>query len=547
MKNSWGRVKKRPVAPDVTEVNTMRYGFLIGAFLLNGMILLGGVFIPGVLYGFLLSVPLTAIGIYDMYQDQHTIMRNFPLVGRFRWWAEGLRPKIYQYFVESNTEGKPIPRNLRSVVYQRAKKELDTNPFGTQRDTGKEGYEWMSHSLDTGDPQDCPSCLRTEVGSSQCDQPYDASIFNISAMSYGSLSSKAVEALNLGARMDDFYHNTGEGGLSPYHEQGGDLVWQIGTAYFGCRTNEGDFCPDTFQENATKDTVKMIEIKLSQGAKPGHGGVLPAKKNTEEIADIRHVEPHTDVISPPSHPEFDTPIGLLEFVERLRELSGGKPVGFKLCIGDPSEFVSIAKAIKETGIIPDFITIDGGEGGTGAAPLEYSNAVGTPFQDGLAFGVDILRGFDLKDEIAVITSGKILTGFHIIKAFALGADLTNSARGMMLALGCIQALECNENTCPTGITTQDPELMSGLVVEDKSERVANYHDETVHATAELLTAAGLEHPDEVGRYRINRRVTPDTIKRYDEIYPPVEKGSLINGSVPERFQGLMERASAKQF
>lgn len=525
----------------------MRTLFLIFALVANGSVVGAGAYDETLFWGLLVTVPLTLIGLYDMYQDRHTIMRNFPLVGRFRWWAEGLRPKIYQYFVESDTDGKPIPRNLRSVVYARAKRELDTNPFGTQRDTSREGYEWMSHSLDTGDHRDCPSCLQTEVGSSQCDDPYLASIFNISAMSYGSLSSKAVEALNLGAKMDDFYHNTGEGGISPYHEQGGDLVWQIGTAYFGCRKNNGEFCPDTFEQQATKDQVKMIEIKLSQGAKPGHGGVLPATKNTEEIAEIRHVEPHEDVISPPSHPEFDTPVGLLEFVQRLRELSGGKPVGFKLCIGDPSEFVSVAKAIRETEIIPDFITVDGGEGGTGAAPLEYSNSVGAPFQDGLAFAVDVLRGFNLDDEVSVITSGKILTGFHIIKAFALGADLTNSARGMMLALGCIQALECNENTCPTGITTQDPELMEGLVVDDKAQRVANYHDETVHAVSELLTAAGLKHPDEIDRYRINRRTAADTIKRYEEIYPPVERGCLLNGSAPDRFEGHLKRASAGEF
>ncbi len=525
----------------------MRILFLFGVVVTNGIVLAGGLYYTDILLGLILTVPLSLVGIYDMVQTKHTIMRNFPLLGRLRWWAEALRPKVYQYFVESNREGKPIPRNLRSVVYQRAKKVLDTNPFGTQRDTGKEGYEWMSHSLDTGDPQHCPDCFTVRIGSKQCDQPYDASVFNISAMSYGSLSSRAVEALNIGARDGDFYHNTGEGGIAPYHRQGGDLVWQIGTAYFGCRTLAGDFCPDTFEEQTSDDQVKMIEIKLSQGAKPGHGGVLPAEKNTEEIAEIRHVEPHADVISPPSHAEFDTPKGLLKFVQQLRNLSGGKPVGFKLCVGEPSEFVSIAKAIEETGILPDFVTVDGGEGGTGAAPLEYSNAVGMPFLDGLALAVDVLRGFDLKDDVTVITSGKILTGFHLVRAFALGADVTNSARGMMLALGCIQALECNENTCPTGITTQDPELMSGLVVEDKAERVTNYHDETVKATSELLTAAGLEHPQEVQRHFINRRVSHNKVKNYEEIFPTVEEGTLLNGGLPERFEPLLERSSSDQF
>jgi glutamate synthase domain-containing protein 2 len=524
----------------------MRLIFLALAILVNGSLLASSLLWPVTAWGFLVTIPLALVGIYDMYQDSHTIMRNFPIVGRFRWWAEDLRPKIYQYFVESNTEGKPIPRNLRSVVYARAKKEVSTNPFGTQRDTTEEGYEWMSHSLDTGDPRDCPTCFFHTVGTDQCDQPYNASVFNISAMSYGSLSDRAVKALNIGAREGNFYHNTGEGGLSPHHRQGGDLVWQIGTAYFGCRTLDGDFCPDTFRETARLDEVKMIEIKLSQGAKPGHGGVLPASKNTEEIAEIRHVEPHTDVISPPSHEEFDTPKGLLEFTDRLRELSGGKPVGFKLCVGQPEEFASIGKAILETGIKPDFITVDGGEGGTGAAPLEYSNSVGMPFKDGLTVATDVLRGFDLHDDITVITSGKILTGFHLVRAFALGADLCNSARGMMLALGCIQALECNENTCPTGITTQKEELKSGLVVEDKAPRVANYHEETVKAMSELLTAAGLEHPGEVKRHHINRRTSADTVKRYDEIYPSVEPGSFLD-EPPERFKPILERAGAETF
>lgn len=525
----------------------MRQGTIFSLIGLNLLVLIAGLLYQPLFWGLPVTGSITAVGLYDIYQSRNTILRNFPVLGHFRYFAEELRPKIYQYFVESNTDGTPINRNLRELVYQRSQKALDTHPFGTQLDTDAEGYEWMSHSIDTGNPQECSSCLRHEIGNDQCDRPYNASIFNISAMSYGSLSSKAVKALNLGAKKRNFYHNTGEGGLSPYHQQGGDLVWQIGTAYFGCRTADGSFCPDTFRKKATKDEVKMIELKLSQGAKPGHGGVLPACKNNQEIAEIRGVEPHTDVISPPSHPEFDTPVGLLEFIEQLRDLSGGKPTGFKLCIGDPSEFVAIGKAICETGIKPDFITVDGGEGGTGAAPLEYSNAVGTPFQEGLAFAVDVLHGFGIKEDITVITSGKIISGFHLIRAFALGADVTNSARGMMLALGCIQALECNQNTCPTGITTQDPELMNGLVIEEKAPRVANYHEETVHATSELLTAAGLEHPREVNRYHINRRVAEDHVKRYDEIYPPLEPGVFLNGSPPDGFQEHLQRASATEF
>ena len=446
---------------------------------------------------------------------------------------EILRPKIYQYFVESDIDGRPIGRIFRSLVYQRAKGEVDTTPFGTQLDVNAAGYEWINHSINAKNASDLEDDLRVLVGGPDCTQKYDASIFNISAMSYGSLSKNAILALNKGAKLDNFYHNSGEGGLSPYHlEHGGDLVWQVGTGYFGCREDQGKFCKNQFKETVSVDSVKMVEIKLSQGAKPGHGGILPAKKNTPEIAKIRGVEPYTDIISPPFHTAFTTPIEFMNFIQDLRTLSNGKPIGFKLCVGSKIEFLAICKAMIATEIYPDFIVVDGGEGGTGAAPLEYSNSVGMPLSDGLSFVIDCLNGFDLKKHIKIITSGKVITGFHIIRNIALGADITNSARGMMMALGCIQALECNKNICPTGVATQDPELMRGLDPEDKAARVARYHKETVHSTIDLLSATGHISMKGISRYDINRRINQIDVKRFDEIYPIVKTGAFINGDLP---------------
>jgi len=503
---------------------------------------------PQVLWSLVVVGPLIALGIHDMLQKEHTIKRNFPLLGWGRYIMESLRPKVYQYFVESDVDGRPINRIFRSLVYQRAKGDLDTAPFGTQMDVYRIGYEWMAHSLNAINYKTCNPDLRVTVGTTQCSQPYSASVLNISAMSFGALSKNAVLALNMGARQGGFAHNTGEGGLSPYHlEGGGDLIWQIGTGYFGCRDKEGYFSKSAFRENALHASVKMIEVKLSQGAKPGHGGILPAQKNTPEIAAIRGVEPYTTVLSPPAHSAFTTPVEMMEFLALLRELSGGKPVGFKVCIGRKQEFVSICKAMLETGIKPDFITVDGGEGGTGAAPLEYANSVGMPLRDGLAFAVDCLQGFNLKEEIRVIASGKIFSGFHLLKNLALGADLGNSARGMMLALGCIQALECNRNICPTGITTQDPELVAGLVVEDKAPRVARFHHETVHSLVELLAAAGLEGLGELNRSYIYRRVSSSQVRRYDEIFPPVEPGSFLKSIIPQPYRDIVTSASAQMF
>lgn len=484
---------------------------------------------PSAVWFLIPVVPVVILGFYDIQQKHHTILRNFPVVGHFRYLLEKFRPEIMQYFVETDTQGRPIDRIQRTLVYERAKGVNDTTPFGTQEDVYSEGYEWMEHSIYAKDGNELDEDPRVLVGGKACKQPYSASVLNVSAMSFGSLSKNAIMALNSGAKMGGFAHNTGEGGLSPYHlEPGGDLIWQIGTGYFGCRTKEGNFSADLFQEKAAHKSVKMIEIKLSQGAKPGHGGILPAIKNTEEIAAIRHVKPHTTVFSPPYHTAFSDAVGLLHFVQQLRELSDGKPIGFKLCVGRKEEFVDICKAMLSTGILPDFITVDGGEGGTGAAPVEFSNSLGMPLRDGLAFVCDTLTGFDLKKDIKVIASGKIISGFHMARAVALGADMCNSARAMMLALGCIQALECHENTCPTGVATQNKSLMRGLVVEDKSKRVASYHGKTVHSFVELVAATGNSHYSQLSRAHIKRRVSMDKVMRYDEIYPTVATGCMVS-------------------
>ena len=481
-----------------------------------------------VLWSLVVILPLILLGIKDLTQSSHTLKRNFPVVGWGRYLLEDLRPKIYQYFIESETEASPISRMYRSIVYQRAKKVLSTNPFGTKIDVYEEGYEWANHSLNPLDHNDLAKHPRVLVGGPDCTKPYNASILNVSAMSFGALSNRAILSLNGGAQKGKFAHNTGEGSISPYHEQpGGDLIWQIGTGYFGCRNQDGTFNSELFAEKSSKDCVKMIEIKVSQGAKPGHGGILPAAKNTEEIAKIRHVEPNTRVMSPPSHKAFSNPIEMLEFIKQLRELSGGKPVGFKLCVGNKIEFTDICIAMQVSGIKPDFITVDGGEGGTGAAPLEFSNSIGMPLRDGLAFVYDQLRGYNLKKDIRIFASGKILTGFDMFRAFALGADACYSARGMMLALGCIQALECNKNICPTGVATQKEHLVKGLVVVDKVQRVANFHEETVNSFVEFMGATGVNDISKIKRHHVYRRISQTEIKTYAEIYPTVQFGQYV--------------------
>ncbi|MCF6181401.1 FMN-binding glutamate synthase family protein [Lutibacter sp.] len=481
-----------------------------------------------ILWSLVLFGPLIFIGISDILQKKHTIKRNFPVIGRGRYLLEKIRPEIMQYFVETDIEGRPINRMFRNLVYQRAKKANDTVPFGTQMDVYREGYEWLDHSMYACNDNDKNAHPRVNVGNPDCKKPYNASLLNISAMSFGSLSKNAVLALNKGAKEGNFAHNTGEGGISPYHlKHGGDLIWQIGTGYFGCRTHDGKFCVDTFTKKATLPNVKMIEIKISQGAKPGHGGILPAIKNTEEIAEIRDVPAHTDVNSPPSHSAFTSPTELMNFIKLLRDKSGGKPIGFKLCVGKKEEFIDLCKAMVSTGIKPDFITVDGGEGGTGAAPVEFSNSLGMPLRDGLAFVTDTLMGFDLKKDIKIIASGKIFSAFHIARIIALGADMVNSARAMMLAIGCIQARECNNNTCPVGVATQNKSLMKGLDVEDKSIRVANFHQETLLSFSELIAATGVANPSHLKRHHINRRINMNTVLKYDDIFPYTEVGSLL--------------------
>lgn len=527
----------------------MRKIFVVSSVVVTALILVWAYFWIDALFAFVIFGPVIYMGIADMIQTRQSIRRNFPVLGRLRYVFEDMRPKIQQYFVESDTDGAPINRNERSVIYQRAKKQIDTIPFGTQLNVYSEGYEWMTHSIAPLDHHMVGADPRVEFGGKECKQPYKASVFNVSAMSFGSLSGNAVEALNAGAKIGGFAHNTGEGGISPHHLKfGGDLIWQIGTGYFGARNEAGEFSEDAYRKNATRPQVKMIEIKLSQGAKPGHGGILPAKKNTPEIAAIRLVKPGTTVFSPPFHSAFTTPIELIKFVEKLRTLSAGKPVGFKLCIGKKSEFLGICKAMVQLNSYPDFITIDGGEGGTGAAPPEFSNFVGMPLLDALAFADDALRGFGIRDQMRLIASGKVLTGFHILRAIALGADTCSSARAMMMALGCIQALECNKNTCPTGVATQDPVLMNGLVIEDKKVRVANFHKHTVDSFVELMAAAGLPSSDKINRSHVYRRVFMNMVKTYEEIYPPVPEGCLLEGGdSPMEFDVYMGRSSAQQF
>ncbi len=497
------------------------------------------------LWSLILFAPLIIIGYFDIFQKKHTIRRNFPVIGNIRYLLEKIRPEIMQYFVETDLDGRPINRVFRTLIYERAKKVNDTTPFGTQFDVYKTGYEFMTHSIYAKSIDEYDTAPRVKVGGKDCTKPYSASILNISAMSFGSLSENAILALNGGAKEGNFAHNTGEGGISPHHlKHGGDLIWQVGTGYFGCRDNNGNFSAELFKENSTREVVKMIEIKLSQGAKPGHGGILPGKKNTPEIAKIRNVEVGTSVISPPTHSAFSTPKEMMNFIKQLREISGGKPIGFKLCVGRKSEFISMCKAMISTGISPDFITVDGGEGGTGAAPVELTNSVGMPLREGLAFVHDTLTGFDLRKDIKIIASAKIFTGFHMARVLSLGADMCNSARAMMLSLGCIQARECHNNNCPVGVATQNKQSMKGLVVEDKIPRVKNFHNETVHSFVEMLAAAGIDNANLLNRSHMFRRVSMDKTERYDEIYPLPRKGCLLKEeTIPDNYKLFMNDAN----
>lgn len=500
---------------------------ILGIMVVINLIIIsfGLIFTPRWFWLLLIPFPLLIIALYHRFQNSHAILRNYPLVGYFRYFFESIRPELRQYFWESDTDGRPFNRRQRSIVYQRAKNQRETVAFGMQSDPQAVGNEWAAHSIFPVHIED--HNLRTTVGNSSCKQPYSLSVFNISAMSYGALSRTAITALNKGAALQNFAHNTGEGGISQYHISGGDLIWQIGTGYFGCRNEHGFFDPTLFREKSTRPYVKMIELKLSQGAKPGHGGILPAAKNTPEVAAIRHVVPGTDVMSPPAHSAFKTPVEMMNFIQQLRELSDYKPVGFKLCIGDKQEFIDICQAMQETQIMPDFIAVDGSEGGTGAAPLEFTDNLGMPLYDALAFVTTTLINFGLKKHIKIIVSSRIVTGFDILKVIALGADACYSARGMMFALGCIQALKCNEDVCPVGVATQQPHLYKGLNVEDKYVRVAQFHRNTLRATVEIMEACGFNSLDEVSADKFFRKVDSQNTLSFQDIYFK-NTGKLVN-------------------
>lgn len=470
----------------------------------------------------LVTLPLLLLAILNIRQKKHAVLRNFPVIGYLRYFFESIRPEIRQYFFESDLDGKPFNRRQRSIVYQRAKNEKQTVAFGMQTDPNKAGFEWAAHSVypvSLGEED-----LRVWIGNHSCKQPYHASIYNIGAMSFGALSKTAITALNEGAKLGGFAHNTGEGGISEYHLKGGDLIWQIGTGYFGCRNEKGRFDPLTFRKNALRPQVKMIELKLSQGAKPGHGGILPALKNTPEIAAIRQVKAGTTIHSPANHAEFDTPEGLTQFLQLLRELSDGKPVGFKICIGDRQEFIDICNAIKSSGCIPDFISVDGGEGGTGAAPLEFTDHLGMPLYEALGFVKQTLEEFQLVKHIKVLAAGKIITGFDILKALSLGASACYTARGMMFALGCIQALICDSGKCPVGVATQNPALYKGLDPTDKGVRVFNFHLNTIKATKEMMEACGFSDVQKIQASKFFRRIDQQTTRSFEEIYSKKVKG-----------------------
>ena len=473
---------------------------------------------------------LAVLGTWDLLQTRSTLRRNYPILAHFRYGLESVGPEMRQYFIEGDTAEVPFSRQQRALVYQRAKGVNDVVPFGSQQSVYSLDYEWLNHSLA---PVQIPSHDFRIIIGGETAQPYSASVFNISAMSFGSLSANAIRALNAGARRGHFSHDTGEGSISTYHrEPGGDLVWEIGSGYFGCRADDGSFSEERFAANANTPQVKMIEIKLSQGAKPGHGGVLPAAKVSHEIAITRGVPMGVDCVSPATHSAFSTPKGLLEFVARLRTLSGGKPTGFKLAIGHPWEWFGIAKAMQETGLLPDYIVVDGAEGGTGAAPAEFIDHVGVPMHEALMLVHNTLVGLDLRDRIRIGAAGRITSAFDIARTMAMGADWCNAGRGFMFALGCIQAQSCHNDKCPTGVATQNPSRWRALDVEDKSIRVQQYHDNTLKALRDLLGAAGLEHPQQLGPEHILRRISPVEIRSLGVLFNFLEPGALLN-RIPE--------------
>lgn len=480
-----------------------------------------------------LFLSLACLGVHDMRQTRSAVLHNYPVIGHLRFLFETVRPEIRQYLIEGDRDEEPFSREMRSLVYQRAKGEEDKRPFGTTQKVYESGYAWLTHSIAAKHIPD--KDFRTRIGGPDCAQPYEASLYNISAMSFGSLSANAISALNRGAKKGGFAHDTGEGGISRYHKEGGgDLIYQVASGYFGCRNDDGSFSEEKFAQQARNPQIKMIEIKLSQGAKPGHGGMLPASKITPEISEARGIPMGIDCVSPPSHSAFTTPIEMMNFVKRLRDLSGGKPVGLKLCIGHRREFLCIVKAMLSTGVVPDFIVVDGKEGGTGAAPLEFANRVGMPMLEGLTFVHNAMRGAGLRDRVKIGAAGKIITAFDIARAIACGADWCNSARGFMFAIGCIQAQSCHTNACPVGIATQDARRQKGLNVGDKSDRVARFHKNTMHALGELTGAAGIDHPEEFMPYHFMFRRKDNEFTDGNVAYPYLPDGFLlINDGDPE--------------
>ena len=473
-------------------------------------------------------VLIVVLGIYDVTQKRHSVLRNYPVLGHMRFLLEDIRPEIQQYFIETNYGGRPFDRDTRSAIYERSKNLKEEQPFGTERDVDAPGYEYLVHS--TRPVEVAKVGPRVRIGGPDCTAPYDMALVNVSAMSFGALSGNAITALNAGAAKGGFAHDTGEGGLSPYHRQGGDLVWELGSGYFGARTPDGDFDPARFADTAADDQVKLVSLKLSQGAKPGIGGVLPGAKVTREIAETRGVPVGAKCVSPSYHRVFSTPRELVLFVARMRELAGGKPAGFKLCLGSRVDLLAICKAMVAEGVTPDFIVVDGGEGGTGAAPLEYEDHIGTPLTEGLMTVHNALVGVGLRDQVKIGASGKVTSGIDVVKRLIQGADYTNSARAMMMAVGCIQAQTCHTTTCPVGVATQDPKRQRALDVPDKTERVFHYQRQVVEQAMQAIASLGLRDPSGLHPRMLRRRIDQERICSYEELFAHLRPGELLEGA-----------------
>ena len=513
--------------------------FLILTFLVPGLQILFGLLTA-------ICVVLSLVGFHDLTQTRHSILRNYPVLGHLRFFFEKIRPEMRQYFFEDDKDGRPFARDKRAIVYQRAKKALDKRPFGTVLDSYEADFEWLNHSMAPAPVSHEP--FRVIVGEGRCSRPYSSSMLNVSGMSFGAISPNAIRAMNKGAELGNFAQVTGEGAVSPYHkEHGGDLIWQIGSGYFGCRADDGGFHAEKFRDTATLDQIKMIEIKLSQGAKPGHGGVLPKAKITAEIAQTRGIPMDRDCVSPAHHTAFSTPIEMMEWITKLREMSGGKPVGIKFCVGHRWQVLALMKAMMETEQGPDYIVIDGAEGGTGAAPLEFADHIGMPMRDGVHFVHNALVGCNLRGNVRLACSGKIVSGFDIVRAIALGADFCHAARAFMFAVGCIQAQACHTGHCPTGVATTDPRRWRAIDAGDKAQRVASFHRLTIEALAETIAAAGLKHPNEIDPRFLWRRTDPQSAATFADLYPALQPGELLDGTSNPHFRGPWSRSTSESF